>query len=65
MTDLSKKENEDLLTVHPEDLAVVIDEDPSYNPHEESNVVVIEPPVISIGRAQHVKDLRKMRSELS
>lgn len=65
MTDLSRAENEDLLTVHPDDLAVEVDEDPEYDPHEQSNVVVVEPPIISIGRSKRVKELYPLRQKPS
>lgn len=63
MTDINSQENKDLLSVHPDDLAVEVDENPRYNPSEDSNVVVLEPTIISIGRANHVKDLRTVQAE--
>lgn len=64
MTDLSKAENEDILTVHPDDQAVEADEEAQYDPLDsESNVVVVEPPIISIGRSRRAKALRNLQQE--
>lgn len=59
MTDITKAENEDILTVHDTDQAVEADETIQYDPlDEESSVVVLEPPIISIGRAKRAAAIR-------
>ena len=63
MTDISKADNEDILTIHDNDQAIDADEIAQYNPNEASNVVVVEPTIISIGRAKRAKTLRTLRSE--
>lgn len=65
MTDhLTKEENEDILTVHPDDQAIEADLDAQYDPLEsESGVVVLEPTIITLGRAKHAKEVRKMRQQ--
>lgn len=55
--------NEDLLTVHPDDQAVEVDDDVQFEPETDSNVVAIEPPIISIGRGKRIEAMRKMREE--
>lgn len=63
MDDLTKAENEDLLTVHEDDQAIEADEEVQYNPHEQSNVVVVEPPIIAIGRGKRARELRQQRNQ--
>lgn len=63
MDDLTKQENEELLTPTDEDLAVEAETEPQYDPRESGAVVTVEPPVITIGRAKRVEALRKMRQE--
>lgn len=65
MSDLTKQENEDILTPHDEDLAVEAETEPQYDPKEDGSVVTVEPPIITIGRAERVKALRKMQQESS
>lgn len=64
MVDISNKQNEDLLTPGDDDLAVDADDTAYYDPNDtESQVVVTEPPIISIGRAKRAAALRKMQQE--
>lgn len=65
MTDLSAADNEDLLTVHPEDQAVEAVENATYSPDTDSSVVVVEPTVITIGRGKRAEALHKMSQEQS
>jgi hypothetical protein len=59
MTDLTKAENEDILTVHESDQAVEADDEIQYDPLDESSsVVVVEPPIISIGRAKRTAAIK-------
>lgn len=62
---MNSQENEDILTVHDEDQAVEADTDAQYTPDPDSNVVVIEPPVVTIGRAKRRAALRNLPQEPS
>lgn len=59
MTDL----NDELLNVDPESQAVEVDGDVQYLPDTDSQVVAIEPPIISIGRGKRSDYLRRLPSE--
>lgn len=63
MTDITKQENEELLTPADDDQAVEAELEPQYDPREEGAVVTLEPAVITIGRAKRAEALRKMRDE--
>lgn len=64
MPDLSKQENEDILTVHDDDQAIEAEESAQYDPLDtESSVVVIEPPIIAIGRSKRAKALRDLQDQ--
>lgn len=66
MPDLSKQDNEDILTVHEGDQAIEADLDAQYDPLEsESGVVVLEPPIITLGRAKRAKEMRSMPDQPS
>lgn len=65
MNDLTSDENEDLLTVHPDDLAVEADEEIQYDPHDQSNVVIVEPTIITLGRSKRAAALRQLRDQQS
>ncbi len=61
--DLSFSENEDILTEHETDQAIEADDDAFYEPDTDSQVVAVEPPIISIGRGRRKRELRRMQTE--
>lgn len=50
--------NEEILDEDPESLVVEADEDTQYEPDTDSNVVIVEPLVITKGRAIRKKFLK-------
>lgn len=50
--------NEDILAEDPESQAVEADEEVIYEPESESNVVAIEPLIITVGRSERKKFLK-------
>jgi hypothetical protein len=63
-SDFSSKENEDVLSDHPDDQAVEFDDGTAQPyvpfPDKDSSVVIVEPTVISIGRQKHREALRTL-----
>mgnify|MGYP000898371147 CR=1 FL=1 len=55
--------NEELLDEDPESLAVEADEDIQYEPDTDSNVVAVEPKIISVGRGKRKDALRNLSQE--
>ncbi len=57
--DLTRAENEDILTAHETDQVVEAYDDVQYDPLDgQGSVVVVEPPIISIGRAKRAAAIR-------
>lgn len=54
--------NEDLLSDDPDAAAIEADDDVAFEPETDSQVVAIEPPIISIGRAKRRAAMRKLQS---
>lgn len=52
-----------LIEDDPESLAIEVDDVVQYDPEEESNVVVTEPKIITLGRKKRHDALRKMQKE--
>lgn len=61
MTDLNKQ----ILDADPESFAVEADDDIQYDPNEQSNVVAVEPMIITVGRKRRRDALRHLSSESS
>lgn len=55
--------NDDLLNDDPDSLAVEADESAVYDPETESNVVVTEPKIISVGRGVRKREMRELPPE--
>lgn len=56
--------SEDLLDENPDSQAVEADiDEEQYTPEPESNLVIVEPEVISVGRGKRKKYLRQLSPE--
>ena len=55
--------NKQILDEDPESLAIEADENIMYDPNEDSNVVAVEPIVITLGRKIRKDAVRKLQEE--
>lgn len=62
---MDSKTNEEILSDAPDSGAIDASDTVYYSPDPDSQVVAVEPPIISIARAKRKHELRKMRSETS
>lgn len=56
-------ENKDILDYDPDSLAVDADEEVFYKPDTDSQVIVTEPDIITIGRKKRREAMREMPEE--
>lgn len=55
--------NKEVLDEDPESLAIEADETIQYDPFEDSNVVAVEPIIVTLGRKKRKDAVRKMQEE--